>query len=198
MQCNVSDFNSSKEMLDGIVAKYGRLDILVNNAGITRDNLVMKMSEEDFDAVIQTNLKGVFNCIHHISRQMLKQRSGRIINISSVSGVLGNAGQANYCAAKAGVIGITKSVASVIGMTKAVAREMASRGITVNAIAPGFIRTEMTDVLKDDIKKALMEQIPMKNFGEVEDIANTVAFLASEDARYITGQVISVDGGMAM
>ena len=188
VQCNVSDFNSSKEMLDGIVAKYGRLDILVNNAGITRDNLVMKMSEEDFDAVIQTNLKGVFNCIHHISRQMLKQRSGRIINISSVSGVLGNAGQANYCAAKAGVIGITKSVA----------REMASRGITVNAIAPGFIRTEMTDVLKDDIKKALMEQIPMKNFGEVEDIANTVAFLASEDARYITGQVISVDGGMAM
>jgi len=173
VQCNVSDFNSSKEMLDGIVAKYGRLDILVNNAGITRDNLVMKMSEEDFDAVIQTNLKGVFNCIHHISRQMLKQRSGRIINISSVSGVLGNAGQANYC-------------------------EMASRGITVNAIAPGFIRTEMTDVLKDDIKKALMEQIPMKNFGEVEDIANTVAFLASEDARYITGQVISVDGGMAM
>ena len=188
MQCNVSDFNSSKEMLDGIVAKYGRLDILVNNAGITRDNLVMKMSEEDFDAVIQTNLKGVFNCIHHISRQMLKQRSGRIINISSVSGVLGNAGQANYCAAKAGVIGITKSVA----------REMASRGITVNAIAPGFIRTEMTDVLRDDIKKTLMEQIPMKNFGEVEDIANTVAFLASEDARYITGQVISVDGGMAM
>ena len=181
VQCNVSDFNSSKEMLDGIVAKYGRLDILVNNAGITRDNLVMKMSEE-------TNLKGVFNCIHHISRQMVKQRSGRIINISSVSGVLGNAGQANYCAAKAGVIGITKSVA----------REMASRGITVNAIAPGFIRTEMTDVLKDDIKKALMEQIPMKNFGEVEDIANTVAFLASEDARYITGQVISVDGGMAM
>ena len=138
--------------------------------------------------MIQTNLKGVFNCIHHISRQMLKQRSGRIINISSVSGVLGNAGQANYCAAKAGVIGITKSVA----------REMASRGITVNAIAPGFIRTEMTDVLRDDIKKTLMEQIPMKNFGEVEDIANTVAFLASEDARYITGQVISVDGGMAM
>ena len=187
IQCNVSDFNSSKEMLDGIVAKYGRLDILVN-AGITRDNLVMKMSEEDFDAVIQTNLKGVFNCIHHISRQMLKQRAGRIINISSVSGVLGNAGQANYCAAKAGVIGLTKSVA----------RELASRGITVNAVAPGFIRTDMTDVLKDEVKKAMMEQIPMKDFGEVEDIANAVAFLASEDARYITGQVISVDGGMAM
>ena len=186
IQCNVSDFNSSKEMLDGIVAKYGRLDILVNNAGITRDNLVMKMSEEDFDAVIQTNLKGVFNCIHHISRQMLKQRAGRIINISSVSGVLGNAGQANYCAAK------------VIGLTKSVARELASRGITVNAVAPGFIRTDMTDVLKDEVKKAMMEQIPMKDFGEVEDIANAVAFLASEDARYITGQVISVDGGMAM
>ena len=188
VQCNVSDFEACGQMLTDVVAKHGRLDILVNNAGITRDNLLMKMSEEDFDAVISTNLKGVFNCVKHISRQMLKQRSGRIINISSVSGVLGNAGQANYCAAKAGVIGITKSVA----------REMASRGITVNAIAPGFIRTEMTDVLKDDIKKALMEQIPMKNFGEVEDIANTVAFLASEDARYITGQVISVDGGMAM
>lgn len=188
IQCNVSDFNSSKEMLDGIVAKYGRLDILVNNAGITRDNLVMKMSEEDFDAVIQTNLKGVFNCTRHIARQMLKQKSGRIINISSVSGVLGNAGQANYCAAKAGVIGLTKSAA----------KELASRGITVNAVAPGFIKTEMTDVLKDDIKKAIMENIPMKAFGETEDIANAVAFLASEEARYITGQVISVDGGMAM
>ena len=188
LQCNVSDYDKAAEMMAYVVKTYGRVDILVNNAGITRDNLLMKMSEEDFDAVLNTNLKGAFNCIKHISRQMLKQRSGRIINISSVSGVLGNAGQANYCAAKAGVIGITKSVA----------REMASRGITVNAIAPGFIRTEMTDVLKDDIKKALMEQIPMKNFGEVEDIANTVAFLASEDARYITGQVISVDGGMAM
>ena len=186
--CDVTNEEQVNEMVEKISKEVAPIDILVNNAGITRDNLVMKMSEEDFDAVIQTNLKGVFNCIHHISRQMLKQRSGRIINISSVSGVLGNAGQANYCAAKAGVIGITKSVA----------REMASRGITVNAIAPGFIRTEMTDVLKDDIKKALMEQIPMKNFGEVEDIANTVAFLASEDARYITGQVISVDGGMAM
>ena len=187
LAADVSDYKEMGELTERIGREHG-IDFLVNNAGITRDNLLMKMSEEDFDAVIQTNLKGVFNCIHHISRQMLKQRSGRIINISSVSGVLGNAGQANYCAAKAGVIGITKSVA----------REMASRGITVNAIAPGFIRTEMTDVLKDDIKKALMEQIPMKNFGEVEDIANTVAFLASEDARYITGQVISVDGGMAI
>ena len=177
VQCNVSDFESCKEMLDAVVKEHGRLDILVNNAGITRDNLLMKMSEEDFDAVIQTNLKGVFNCTRHIARQMLKQKSGRIINISSVSGVLGNAGQANYCAAKAGVIGLTKSV---------------------NAVAPGFIKTEMTDVLKDDIKKAIMENIPMKAFGETEDIANAVAFLASEEARYITGQVISVDGGMAM
>ena len=172
-------------MLDAVVKEHGRLDILVNNAGITRDNLLMKMSEEDFDAVIQTNLKGVFNCTRHIARQMLKQKSGRIINISSVSGVLGNAGQANYCAAKAGVIGLTKSAA----------KELASRGITVNAVAPGFIKT---DVLKDDIKKAIMENIPMKAFGETEDIANAVAFLASEEARYITGQVISVDGGMAM
>ena len=177
VQCNVSDFESCKEMLDAVVKEHGRLDILVNNAGITRDNLLMKMSEEDFDAVIQTNLKGVFNCTRHIARQMLKQKSGRIINISSVSGVLGNAGQANYCAAKAGVIGLTKSAA----------KELASRGIT-----------EMTDVLKDDIKKAIMENIPMKAFGETEDIANAVAFLASEEARYITGQVISVDGGMAM
>ena len=188
VQCNVSDFESCKEMLDAVVKEHGHLDILVNNAGITRDNLLMKMSEEDFDAVIQTNLKGVFNCTRHIARQMLKQKSGRIINISSVSGVLGNAGQANYCAAKAGVIGLTKSAA----------KELASRGITVNAVAPGFIKTEMTDVLKDDIKKAIMENIPMKAFGETEDIANAVAFLASEEARYITGQVISVDGGMAM
>ena len=170
VQCNVSDFESCKEMLDAVVKEHGRLDILVNNAGITRDNLLMKMSEEDFDAVIQTNLKGVFNCTRHIARQMLKQKSGRIINISSVSGVLGNAGQANYCAAKAGVIGLTKSAA----------KELASRGITVNAVAPGFIKTEMTDVLKDDIKKAIMENIPMKAFGETEDIANAVAVAMKE------------------
>ena len=188
IQCSVSDYEKAGEMISGIVKKYGHLDIVVNNAGITRDNLIMKMSEEDFDAVIDTNLKGAFNCTKHVARQMLKQKSGRIINISSVSGVLGNAGQANYCAAKAGVIGLTKSAA----------KELASRGITVNAVAPGFIKTEMTDVLKDDIKKAIMENIPMKAFGETEDIANAVAFLASEEARYITGQVISVDGGMAM
>ena len=188
IQCNVSDFAACKAMMEDIVSRYGRLDILVNNAGITRDNLIMKMSEEDFDAVIQTNLKGVFNCIKHISRQMIKQKSGRIINISSVSGVLGNAGQANYCAAKAGVIGLTKCMA----------REMASRGIMVNAIAPGFIRTDMTDVLKDNVKEAISATIPMRTFGEPEDVANAAAFLASDEARYITGQVLSVDGGMAM
>ena len=163
-------------------------DILVNNAGITRDNLLMKMSEEEFDAVIDTNLKGAFNCIKHVSRQMLKQKSGRIINISSVSGVMGNAGQANYCASKAGVIGLTKSVA----------REIGSRGITVNAIAPGFIDTEMTAVLPDDVKKAMGEQIPLKRFGTTEDVAQAAVFLASDRAAYITGQVLCVDGGMAM
>jgi 3-oxoacyl-[acyl-carrier protein] reductase len=188
VQCNVSDFEKAAEFMNYVVKKYGRVDILVNNAGITRDNLLMKMSEEDFDAVINTNLKGAFNCIRHISRQMLKQRSGRIINIASVSGVLGNAGQANYSASKAGVIGMTKSVA----------RELASRGITVNAIAPGFVDTEMTQVLADNVKEAAVEQIPMKRFGSTKDIANTVAFLASEEAGYITGQVICVDGGMAM
>ena len=188
VQCNVAEFESCGSMLAEVVEKYGRLDILVNNAGITRDNLLMKMSEEDFDAVISTNLKGVFNCIKHISRQMLKQRAGRIINISSVSGVLGNAGQANYCAAKAGVIGLTKSAA----------RELASRGITVNAIAPGFIVTDMTDVLSDSVKASIIEQIPMKKLGETADIAEAVAFLASDEAKYITGQVLSIDGGMAM
>lgn len=188
IQCDVSDYEKCGELMTQIVKTYGRLDILVNNAGITRDNLLMKMSEEDFDAVIRTNLKGVFNCIKHISRQMLKQRAGRIVNISSVSGVLGNAGQANYCAAKAGVIGLTKSAA----------RELASRGITVNAVAPGFIHTDMTDVLSDSVKAAAAEQIPMKHFGETEDVAEAVAFLASDAAKYITGQVLSVDGGMAM
>lgn len=188
IQCSVSDYEKAGEMISGIVKKYGHLDIVVNNAGITRDNLIMKMSEEDFDAVIDTNLKGAFNCTKHVARQMLKQKSGRIINISSVSGVMGNAGQANYCASKAGLIGLTKSVA----------RELGSRGITVNAVAPGFIKTEMTDVLPEDVKKAMGEQIPLKRFGETKDIAETVAFLASEGAAYITGQVISVDGGMAM
>lgn len=188
IQCNVSDYESVAAMMKNVVDTYGKIDILVNNAGITRDNLLMKMSEEEFDAVIDTNLKGVFNCMKHVARQMIKQRNGRIINISSVSGVLGNAGQANYCAAKAGVIGITKSFA----------REAASRGITVNAVAPGFIETEMTEVLSDSVKAGATEQIPMKHFGTAENIADAVAFLASDQAAYITGQVLCVDGGMAM
>lgn len=171
-----------------LVKEYGHIDILVNNAGITRDNLIMKMKEEDFDAVLNINLKGTFNTIRHLSRQMLKQRSGKIINISSVSGILGNAGQANYAASKAGVIGLTKTMA----------RELASRGITVNAVAPGFVDTKMTQVLSEDVKKAACGQIPLGRFGKTSDIANVVAFLASEKADYITGQVISVDGGMNM
>ena len=187
-QCDVSDFNQASGLMEYAVKTYGRVDILVNNAGITRDNLLMKMSEEEFDAVLNTNLKGAFNCIRHVSRQMIKQRSGKIINISSVSGVLGNAGQANYSASKAGIIGLTKSAA----------REMASRNITVNAIAPGFIDTEMTQVLSESVRTAAESQIPMKRFGKTEDIANMAVFLASEKAGYMTGQVIHVDGGMAM
>ena len=187
-QGNVSDYQACEEMCKEIVSELGSVDILVNNAGITRDGLLMKMSEEDYDAVLDTNLKGTFNCIRFVARQMIKQRGGRIINMSSVSGVLGNAGQANYSASKAGVIGLTKSAA----------RELASRGITVNAIAPGFINTEMTEVLSDKVKEGAVAQIPLGKFGETEDIANAVAFLASEGARYITGQVLNVDGGMAM
>ena len=187
-QCSVSDFNACQEMIQNIIKEYGRLDILVNNAGITRDNLIMRMKEEDFDAVINTNLKGTFNTIRHTARQMLKQKSGKIINISSVSGILGNAGQANYAASKAGVIGLTKTMA----------RELASRGITVNAVAPGFVDTEMTEVLSDDVKEAACRQIPLGRFGKTKDIAEMVAFLASDKADYITGQVISVDGGMCM
>lgn len=186
--CNVADFAACKDMIDGIIKEQGRLDILVNNAGITRDGLLMKMSEEDFDSVVDTNLKGAFNCIRHAARQMIKQRSGRIVSISSVSGVLGNAGQANYSASKAGII----------GLTKAAAREMASRGITVNAIAPGFITTDMTEVLSESIKTSVTETIPMKKFGKPEDIAQAAVFLVSEEAAYITGQVLCVDGGMAM
>lgn len=187
-QCNVSDFEACEKFIQDVIAQHGRLDILVNNAGITRDGLLMKMTEEDFDAVLDTNLKGTFNCIRFASRQMLKQRSGRIINLSSVSGVMGNAGQANYSASKAGVI----------GLTKATARELASRHITVNAIAPGFIETEMTAVLSDSVKEEAVKQIPLGAFGKTEDIANLAVFLASEQAGYITGQVINVDGGMCI
>lgn len=188
VQCDVSDFQKTAEMMEYVVKQYGRIDILVNNSGVTKDGLLMKMSEEDFDVVLDTNLKGAFHCIRHAARQMVKQRSGRIINISSVSGVLGNAGQVNYSASKAGVI----------GMTKAAARELASRGITVNAVAPGFIKTDMTDKLSDSVKEGVTAQIPLKTFGETRDVACAVAFLASEEARYITGQVLCVDGGMAM
>ncbi len=187
-RCNVSDFTACGDFLKDVVRDYGRIDILVNNAGITRDGLLMRMSEEDFDAVIDVNLKGAFNCIRHASRQMLRQKSGRIINIASVVGISGNAGQANYAASKAGVIGLTKSAA----------KELASRGITVNAIAPGFIETDMTSVLPRDIKDYYLKAIPLGRAGRAEEVAKTAAFLASDEAGYITGQVICVDGGMNM
>lgn len=186
--CDVTDFAACEKMVKDLIRDYAHIDILVNNAGITRDGLIMKMSEEDFDAVIDANLKGCFNTIKAVSRQMLKQRAGRIINITSVSGILGNAGQANYAASKAGIIGLTKTMA----------RELASRGITVNAIAPGFVDTEMTQVLSDEVKEAATKQIPLGRFGKPEDIANMAAYLASEKAAYMTGQIISVDGGMAI
>lgn len=183
---------AKNEDVQALVAKvkedYGSIDILVNNAGITKDNLMMKMTEEDFEQVIDTNLKGAFLFIKHVSKIMLKQRSGHIINISSVVGVRGNAGQVNYASSKAGLIGMTKSVAKEIG----------SRGITVNAVAPGFIETDMTASLPEAVVEENLKNIPMKSLGKVEDVANLVRFLASDEARYITGQVICVDGGMAM
>lgn len=187
-RCNVADFDACSEFIKSVVKTFGKIDILVNNAGITRDGLIMGMSEDDFDAVLDTNLKGSFNCIRFASRQMMRKKYGRIINITSVSGVAGNAGQANYSASKAGLIGLTKSVA----------KELASRNITANAIAPGFVKTEMTDVLPDDVKETAMKQIPLARFAEPGDIANAAVFLASDMASYITGQVLLVDGGMVM
>lgn len=188
VQCNVADFKQCQDLIAGIIKKSGRLDILVNNAGITKDGLLMKMSEEDFDQVMDINLKGTFHTIRHASRYMLKQKSGRIINLTSVSGVLGNAGQANYSASKAGVIGLTKSAA----------RELASRGICVNAVAPGYVKTDMTRVLSDQVKEQMLAQIPLGRAASPEEIADVVLFLASEQSAYMTGQVLHVDGGMAM
>ena len=175
-------------LMDAVVHGFQRIDILVNNAGITRDNLLMRMSEEDFDAVIAANLKGAFLCMKAVSRLMLKQRYGRIVNLSSVVGLRGNAGQANYAASKAGVIGMTKSLA----------RELAGRGITVNAVAPGFIDTDMTAAMQDSARAAVLASVPMARLGQAEEVARAVAFLAGDDAAYITGQVLAVDGGMAM
>lgn len=188
IQANVADADEVKAMIKEVVSQFGSLDVLVNNAGITRDNLLMRMKEQEWDDVIDTNLKGVFNCIQKATPQMLRQRSGAIINLSSVVGAVGNPGQANYVATKAGVIGLTKSAA----------RELASRGITVNAVAPGFIVSDMTDALSDELKEQMLTQIPLARFGQDTDIANTVAFLASDKAKHITGQTIHVNGGMYM
>ncbi|MGN8781675.1 3-oxoacyl-[acyl-carrier-protein] reductase [Acidaminococcus fermentans] len=188
IQCSVADTDGVQVMVNQVVKELGRLDILVNNAGITRDGLLMRMKEADWDDVMNTNLKGVYNCSKAVMRTMMKQKSGRIVNMASVVGEMGNAGQANYAAAKAGVIGFTKSLA----------KEVASRGITVNAIAPGFIATDMTRVLSDDQKAEMARTIPLGRAGQPEDVANAVLFLASEGAAYITGQVLNVDGGMVM
>ncbi len=185
---SVADPAVCETIINTAVKTFGKVDILVNNAGITRDNLMMRMSEEDFDQVIAVNLKGAWNCMKQVSRLMMKQRSGRIINLSSVVGLTGNAGQVNYAASKAGVIGMTKSLA----------KELGSRGVTVNAIAPGFIDTDMTEILGEDMKETIQKTIPLGRFGKPEDIANAVAFLAGKDAGYITGQVLQVDGGMVM
>ena len=188
IQADVSDEKSAMQMVEEVIAQLGGIDILVNNAGITRDGLFIRMKEEDWNAVINTNLTGIFNCTKVAAKYMMKKRSGRIINMSSVSGIMGNAGQTNYAAAKAGVIGFTKSLA----------REMASRGITVNAVAPGFIATDMTADKKKKAQEHVLTSIPLGKMGKPEDIANAVLFLASDKASYITGQVIHVDGGMVM
>ena len=187
-QGDVTNFKDCEQFVKQIVEEFGNIDVLVNNAGITRDTLLMRMKEEDFKQVIDTNLIGTFNVTKNVIGNMLKARNGRIINISSVVGISGNAGQTNYSASKAGIIGFTKSLA----------KEVASRNITVNAVAPGFIETQMTDVLKDDIKEEIAKKIPLKRMGTPQDVANVVKFLASDDSSYITGQVINIDGGMLM
>ena len=188
IKANVASMDEVQGMIKEVVSTFGSLEVLVNNAGITRDNLIMRMKEEEWDAVIDTNLKGVFNCTKSVTRQMMKQRYGRIVNVASVVGVAGNAGQANYVAAKAGVIGLTKTTA----------KELASRNITVNALAPGFIETDMTDDLSDDVKSGMKGQIPLGRLGAAEDIAKATKFLVSDDANYITGQTLHIDGGMIM
>ena len=188
VQCDVAKADEVKALMDAAVKEFGRIDILVNNAGITRDGLLMMMKEEDFDAVIAANLKGTFLCMKAVSRIMMKQRYGRIVNLSSVVGLRGNAGQVNYAASKAGVVGMTKSLA----------KELASRGVTVNAVAPGFIATDMTAAMTDAAKEATLASIPLQRLGAPEDVAHAVAFLASDEAAYVTGQVLCVDGGMAM
>ena len=188
VKCDISNFEDSKNLMDKCKEVFGKIDILVNNAGITKDTLIMRMKEEDFDNVIDVNLKGTFNCAKHASAIMLKQRFGKIINMTSVVGIAGNAGQVNYAASKAGVIGLTKSLA----------KELGSRGITVNAVAPGFINTDMTASLSEKVKEEASKNIPLKRLGDPEDVANLVGFLASDAANYITGQVINVDGGMVM
>ncbi len=187
-KCDVSVLSEVTALVDSIVKEHGKIDVLINNAGITKDGLLMRMSEQDWDTVIDTNLKGVFNFTKAVTRSMMGKRYGKIINITSVVGIIGNAGQANYVASKAGVIGFTKSIA----------KELASRNINVNAIAPGFIETEMTNNLNEDVKNTYMSSIPLKRFAKPEEIANAVMFLASDEASYITGQVLSIDGGLAM
>ncbi|MDF1617438.1 3-oxoacyl-[acyl-carrier-protein] reductase [Petrocella sp. FN5] len=183
---DISDFGVVEKMMEDAFKVFGRIDVLVNNAGITRDNLIMRMSEDEFDAVINVNLKGTFNCCKHIARKMLKQKEGKIINIASIVGVMGNVGQVNYSASKAGVIGLTKTLA----------REFASRGIKVNAIAPGFIKTAMTDKMPEQARTEMIANIPLNRLGEPKDIADLVVFLASDKADYITGQIIGVNGGL--
>lgn len=188
VEADISILAEAERMIEEALTKFGKIDILVNNAGITRDNLLLRMKEEEWDAVINVNLKGVFNCTKAVLRSMLKQKTGKIINIASVVGVMGNAGQTNYSASKAGVIGFTKSLA----------KEVASRGITANAVAPGFIESQMTEVLPEDVKEKMLSAIPLNRFGKPEEVANVICFLASAEADYINGQVINIDGGMLM